>query len=149
VNNQEVYNQVVSNIINQGGPSIDDKEDSCVYRNKNGRMCAAGPFIPNDKYVPEMEEEPIFWKFNKDGDIYYELNKRFENVFNDIDIVFLSKLQWIHDTANHSSDYTFFMEWIPTMISFGKKNGLNLSIFKGFKENFLVGEIITVALILN
>jgi hypothetical protein len=146
VNNQELYNQVVLNIINQGGPSIDDESEACVYRNENGRMCAAGPFIPNDKYVPEMEEEPIFWKFRKDDEVYYEMNPRFENVFNDIDIVFLSKLQWIHDTSDHSSDYTFFMEWIPTMISFGKKNGLNLSVFSEFEDNSLVGNLITVNL---
>lgn len=142
MNNQELYNQVIRNIINQGGPSIDDESEACVYRNKNGRMCAAGPFIPNDKYTPEMEEEPIFWKFNKDGKIHHEMNPRFENVFDDIDIVFLSKLQWLHDTADDSSDYTFFMGWIPTMINFGKKNDLDLSVFSEFKGNSMVGDLI-------
>jgi hypothetical protein len=108
-------------------------------------MCAAGPFIPNEKYVSEMEDEPLFWERNKDGDIYYEMNPRFENVF-DIDIIFLSKLQWVHDTANHSSDYTFFLEWIPAMISFGKKNDLNLSVFEEFEDNSLVGKIINATL---
>lgn len=140
--NQELYNQVIRNIINQGGPSIDDESEACVYRNKNGRMCAAGPFIPNDKYTLEMEEEPIFWKFVKENEVYYGMNPRFENVFDDIDIVFLSNLQWIHDTADHSSDYTFFMGWIPAMINFGKKNDLNLSVFSEFKGNSMVGDLI-------
>jgi len=142
VTNQELFNQVVSNIINQGGPSIYYESGACVYRNENGRMCAAGPFIPNEKYIPGMEGESIFWKFRKDDEVHYEMNPRFENVFDDIDIVFLSKLQWIHDTSDHSSDYTFFLEWIPAMISFGEKNNLNLSVFEGFKSNSLVMDLI-------
>lgn len=142
MNNQELYNQVIRNIINQGGPSIDDEGEFCVYRNENGRMCAAGPFIPNEKYTPKMEGESIFWKFERPSGDAYELNELFENVFVDIDIVFLSKLQYIHDNSNHSSDYTFFMGWIPAMINFGKKNDLDLSVFSEFESNLMVGDLI-------
>ena len=58
---QELFNQAVRVIINQGGPSINRERKQCMYRNSNGRKCVAGHFIPDEKYSPDMEDQAIFW----------------------------------------------------------------------------------------
>lgn len=43
-------------LISQGGPSLND-EDLCQYRGYNGRRCAVGWCIPDDRYNDSMETD--------------------------------------------------------------------------------------------
>lgn len=45
--------------LQQGVRSHSPHRDNCMYRSHDGLMCAAGPFIPDDKYDYEMEFNPF------------------------------------------------------------------------------------------
>ena len=53
---QEVFDQACTYFATSPGPSVDDA--ACKYRNKTGRCCVAGYFIPDDKYLPGMDNMP-------------------------------------------------------------------------------------------
>lgn len=125
---QELFNQAVRVIINQGDPSINRESGQCVYRNSNGRKCVAGHFIPDEKYSPDMEEQAIFWRFD-DG---HEFNLTFEGIFEDLNVKMLGELQHIHDSCDHDSDQKFMSEWISQMTEFGKIHSLNLDVVEEY-----------------
>lgn len=55
---QEAFETVVRGLYAQGGPSFDDLHHGpgiCKYRGAEGRKCAVGHLIPDEKYVPELE----------------------------------------------------------------------------------------------
>ena len=60
----EVYLQCREHLLKQNKQSkrilIDDVED-CAYRGENGLKCAAGCFIADDEYVPEMDTNGEGW----------------------------------------------------------------------------------------
>ena len=122
---QELFNQAVRVIINQGGPSINRERKQCMYRNSNGRKCVAGHFIPDEKYSPDMEDQAIFWGFDSGPDF----NNTFEGIFEDLNVKMLGEFQQIHDSCSHNSDEEFIGEWISQMTQFGKDNSLNLDVF--------------------
>lgn len=55
---QEIFDYVVNHLYTQGKPAK-DFIGNCVYRNKQGLMCAVGCLIPDDVYVKEMEGESV------------------------------------------------------------------------------------------
>ncbi len=55
MNRQQVLDQVVSCIVAQGGPSFSKGKGMCLYRGPDGRKCAAGCLLPDDRYDPMME----------------------------------------------------------------------------------------------
>lgn len=57
LSNQEVFDKVWEHFIkNKNPPSIMD-DGRCVYRGPGGSKCAIGIFIPDDKYIPQMDED--------------------------------------------------------------------------------------------
>lgn len=59
---QEVFDRVVTHLAQQGEPALcmllqgdETEEYSCAYRTPDGKMCAAGCLIPDEKYKPEFE----------------------------------------------------------------------------------------------
>jgi hypothetical protein len=54
MNEQEVFDAASNHLIQQKVPSM-DSDGECVYRGKGGLKCAAGIFIPNEKYDPSFE----------------------------------------------------------------------------------------------
>lgn len=55
---QEVFDQAVNHLRVQGKRSALDPlvlSESCLYRSEDGLKCAAGCFIADDEYEPEME----------------------------------------------------------------------------------------------
>lgn len=52
---QEVFDQVVSHLREQGRQSRKSLGDECAYRGDNGLMCAAGCLIADDEYVEKMD----------------------------------------------------------------------------------------------
>lgn len=98
--NQEVFNKVYKGLIRQGKRSLNDYGE-CQYRIvKNGKLlrCAAGQLIPKKDYNPEFEGLPCYSgseRINIVGEYFRDEN---------IDIVFLGKLQVCHDTT-HEEDF--------------------------------------------
>lgn len=57
---QELFDTAIGGLRSQGGPSIKIREGAsvshaCLYRNADGRKCAIGWLIPDDKYHKDME----------------------------------------------------------------------------------------------
>ena len=50
---QEVFDKVATHLLTQNKRSLEDT--SCVYRAKDGSMCAAGCLIPDEEYTPALE----------------------------------------------------------------------------------------------
>ena len=50
---QEAFDISTRGIISQGGPSMNG--ESCVYRARDGKKCAAGWLLPDSEYKPEMD----------------------------------------------------------------------------------------------
>ena len=59
---QETFEKAVKGIIAQGGASASGCTSSCRYRGENGRKCAAGQLIPDDKYAEDMEGHDVFYR---------------------------------------------------------------------------------------
>ena len=64
----------------------------CVYRSENGRKCAIGHLIPDDKYTPKFEQTRV------DFDILAAANVAC-NIDN---LVFTGHLQNVHDNSSSS-----------------------------------------------
>lgn len=58
---QEIFDHVWKHFITEENPrSTSDRDTgSCMYRGPGGRRCAAGLFIPDDKYSPRAEGRSI------------------------------------------------------------------------------------------
>ena len=54
MNNQKMFDTVVTHLRNQGVPAINDNF-SCMYRSPSGLSCAIGCLIPDDVYHKGME----------------------------------------------------------------------------------------------
>jgi hypothetical protein len=59
---KEVAIFILEKLIEQGGCSITDLgngDSICMYRGNNGRKCAVGHCIPDEKYRPSLECSPV------------------------------------------------------------------------------------------
>jgi hypothetical protein len=63
MNNQEIFDKVVTHLITQGVPSRIQMQDSdtavCMYRGDAGTKCAIGCLIPDDLYDPVLESRSV------------------------------------------------------------------------------------------
>lgn len=85
VSAQEVFDFIVSHVLNQGKPAVRDHEGNCVYRTYNGLTCAAGCLIPYGNYSLAMEN------------INWSSLARAEGVESHVGLV--ESLQGAHDSA--------------------------------------------------
>lgn len=88
---QEMFDEVVTQLVKQGGPSykIDKEENNkrvCLYRGPNNRRCAIGWLIKDEDYKPEFETSSVLH--------LVENNKVKLSI---VDFCFLFDLQAIHD----------------------------------------------------
>ena len=51
---QHVFDAVATHLLNQPGPAM-SSTGACRYRASDGRMCAIGCLIPDDRYDPGIE----------------------------------------------------------------------------------------------
>lgn len=93
--NQEAFDIALNGILQQGGPSLDKENVNCMYRSHQGRKCAIGWLIPDDKYNPDFEKKGIF------NDIVS--NTMRELGYNDIN--FLTNLQHCHDCCKFGNKF--------------------------------------------
>lgn len=88
---QEIFEMVAKHLFQQKERSMDGK---CLYRGPNGKKCAIGILIPDEKYDPDME-----------GKCSYQL-KEYEYdldpaIFNTENTAFLDQLQRAHDLRSN------------------------------------------------
>lgn len=84
---QEVFDAVCNHLLTQRQRSTKPREDSspyCAYRGEGGLKCAAGIFIPDNLYLPDMEG--TVWG----SSIYhYRISENHKGL--------IRKMQYIHD----------------------------------------------------
>lgn len=116
--NQELFDTVARALMAQGGPSF--QEDNCVYRNPaNGRKCAAGHLIPDEKYASWMEGKSV---------LAVELILAIGIPQIDADAWRLVLwLQHAHDQSCHvtTNDSDWFTVWRKRMHTIAADNGLS------------------------
>lgn len=85
---QEIFDKAYKGVIEQGGPSILPGVDvKCRYRDRQGRKCALGHCIPDEKYMPEFEHLDLLG--------VHAIVKELSNV----GAVFLADLRNCHDNS--------------------------------------------------
>jgi hypothetical protein len=84
---QEIYEKSRTHLLTQNAKSHEpDNEHRCLYRGPNGLMCGAGPFIPDDKYVPEME-----------GMVFSAVVDKYDLPYTPLETSLINRIQSIHD----------------------------------------------------
>ena len=89
---QHLLNEVWNHLEEQGHPCM--RGDFCAYRDGLGGKCAAGIFIPDASYLPQMEKEP--WDMVCTYGV--DLDKR---ALDECD--FVCELQTVHDCVDASN----------------------------------------------
>lgn len=103
---QEIFDRTARHLFTQGGPAKiqppNEPHPACAYRGNEGRKCAAGIWIKDEHYSPALEGMLI----DSTGDIIrMETPLRLALDFKeDAELILLSKLQNIHDTASTTMD---------------------------------------------
>lgn len=59
MNKQEIFDTVVNHLRQQGKRAYNDSEQMCMYRGPDGTKCAAGVFITDEEYRPDLEGKTI------------------------------------------------------------------------------------------
>lgn len=121
MNKQEMFDTAVLGILNQGGISISE-DGICLYRNPNGRKCAAGFLIPDEYYYPDMEKK-IF------SALAFKLPDYLQKHSN-----FIGILQSIHDGFKYKANYTL-RDIQERYIKFGKECDLDTSRVENWKPS--------------
>ncbi len=113
---QDIFDFVCVKLVEQGGPSrgLNSRgQNRCLYRGLNGRKCAAGHFIPDERYVPEIENRNIRTLSSR---LLEEVQPH---------VKFLAKLQRLHDWSLGGTDEEWFAAWTPTMLELASARGLS------------------------
>jgi hypothetical protein len=147
LSNQEVFDRVWDHFITKKNPqSIDNPEDhSCLYRGPNGKKCAAGILIPDEKYSPELEDASacpdilIDFKESFGGKVFLNWEKaskdpsdlyicRVAIILKDIveNVQFVREMQLLHDSIYADSDSLFTQEFRHSMINFAERHNLTI-----------------------
>ena len=90
---QEIFDTVVRHLAKQGKPAM-NAVGKCLYRGPDGTKCAVGFLIPDDIYVPEMDQGSLGMLLG-----VVELISKFKTLpdFFRINTSLLSELQAVHD----------------------------------------------------
>lgn len=89
---QEIFDTVYLGLASQGFErSINLENDKCMYRDNEGRKCAAGWLIPDEDYDPKMDTQGIVTRVDYFKEKY------------DLDtLIFIGDLQRSHDCFDTS-----------------------------------------------
>lgn len=113
MNNQEIFDKVLTHIRTQKKPASDSQGD-CYYRAADGSMCAAGCLIKDEHYNPEMENSDTTHHLVANALIYSGVD-----VSNERTGLLLLDLQKAHDrsaTAFREQGKRFMDEYETRMI---------------------------------
>ena len=106
---QEIYNIVAKHLLTQNERAVDS--DGIKYKCSDGRMCAIGVLIPEEKYDPDIEGMSID----------YIIDELMPDLFIHDDL--LRDLQDIHDQSNE-------MFWRSDLSELAGYHGLNDDILR-------------------
>lgn len=94
INRQEAFDKSTRGIIAQGGPAISGNK--CAYRTPEGRKCAAGQLMPDDKYNRHMEGRSVAAEEVRTAFGFQPFSP---DTKEDTDLWYLRALQGAHDEA--------------------------------------------------
>lgn len=94
---QQAFNTIVAHLREQGVQAMDDMGNRCMYRGKEGRMCALGVLIPDSLYDEGMEGMGIVCLDDSDigKGLYDYLHEKYDGGQDLIDM--LTAMQEVHD----------------------------------------------------
>lgn len=92
MNNQKIFDKVVTHLLTQGRRSV-SWNGNCQYRGPEGRKCAIGCLIPDQYYHKSLDDN---------GTLAYQLkeffpSKIYDRLFGDVETSLLSNVQYAHD----------------------------------------------------
>lgn len=88
------------------GKSINAPDGYCLYRGPEGKKCAVGMFIPDEKYRPEMDGSDL-----DNGYTVFQIHNICPNNM-PLEGFGLQSLQAVHDRSNPSETLQDMLEWI-------------------------------------
>lgn len=91
MNKQEMFTKVWRGLETQKWEKSRADKIGCLYRGPNGMKCAAGHLIPDEKYKPKMEGDPILLLLTHDPSLFGE-------PITDEDMYFVYDMQQAHDS---------------------------------------------------
>ena len=127
MNNQEIFNKVLTNLRAQGRRSMIG--DRCCYRGSNGDKCAIGHLIADEDYHVLMEGHSIE-SLSKDlftvpfGSIAYRFNRALQNIGVDIFDADVRRLLTLLQHAHDSAAVNGWLAWEGNMKQVAEHCGL-------------------------
>lgn len=134
---QEVFDKVAAHLLTQNarsgkypfGDETDEDNFECQYRGENGRMCAVGCLISNDKYHPGFEGLAVHAAesspFSRTWDGSTELREALldagVNVDDEATMGLLITMQELHDSIAVT-------RWAEHLVIIGGQHALDLSV---------------------
>ena len=116
---QEIFNKVADHLLTQGRVATSSTTlPTCAYRSTDGATCAVGCLIPDELYVPEMENKSVYtllWYFPDLPD-YLHTNSRL-----------LKSLQTIHDGGLSMGGTPLLTRWYHHLMACAIENDLEPS----------------------
>lgn len=109
---QQIFDQVVTQIVTQGGQSK-SRDGACMYRGEHNRRCAVGAIMPDELYDINMEGEAV-------DDLLSHLDNVHSPLYDSegihflaaLDVTFLAELQIAHDFRLQGNvDIDFAPDW--------------------------------------
>ena len=93
IDRQEIFNTAVAGLHSQGFERSVNSTGQCLYRTDDGKRCAVGWCIPDDKYSPNIEYKNVGSIMISKNIFDLKVNDNFEGIW------FLDRLQECHDTG--------------------------------------------------
>lgn len=132
---QEIFTRVWEHLNKQRVASVlkePGRDSMCAYRTPDGRMCAVGCLIPDERYHPDMERKTVgglIDGFPEIRDLFFGAGAHtIHDVYNSQRAVLLDKLQGAHDLKLDSwrGPEENFRLWVAEMHAIADKFGLTV-----------------------
>jgi hypothetical protein len=107
---QETFDAVAKHLLTQG--CVSTRNGICAYRGEDGRKCAAGILIPDEKYRPEMEGKMA---------IHPKVSNVLQRLRHNVGLCL--DLQLMHDLSDPS-------RWPKKLRSIARQYGLNTAVIE-------------------
>lgn len=121
---QRYFDFIVTLLAEQGRS---DNGDGCLYRGPDGKVCAAGPLIPNKLYKPSFEGQGFGGVIRSTDN---NLPKDFTSKFTLESIYFIRDLQCAHDQNEHNK----WSEFIKNFTDVADRYNLDKTVLKSLRK---------------
>lgn len=138
-NRQEIFDNAVRGVVEQGKPSMRDGgygNDICAYRSDDGSSrCALGWSIPDEKYSGELMEGSTPGISYSEGPNLVACSVE---ATTQEDIQFLTDIQQCHDNFHCAKPELFVPMFIAGMTHVAAKYGLGMYALYAVEEKWIV-----------